>query len=592
MTRFARAKGSKASNERIPEPATPWHEMKTELMNIYKEQEASKKKKEVDQTRTKTYENFVREKQEEDAKNVKWADFPGVEKKAKKKLKDKTKIKEVVKNGLVGKKGKKSKVGDIEDDDDDNYDDHEFQSLKRKLEEKLKEQFNKNSDSGDEAPEEVSAKIKPKEPVIKKQKTKKQKLTISVNGNATEEETPEEAAKRKAAKKLERRKQQKLKRREALQGKAVDELTEEEQAKVEKLKQKLLARREKRREFKEKRKAEKAAKAAQQPPKQEKPLEEMTEEERARREKNKQKALARKEKHKQLKEKKKMQETMKINQQSQKQRKPLEEMTEEERAKVEKHRLKKLAQKEKRDRFKQENKQFDEATKKKQKFDKTIKGGSQRKASQLESIKIHGQEVQLARYNGFPVRKEDYDRLVELEKEMRIKGVPRDEIKRAMKLEQRRAEKALARLKKKVCFHCRGSGHNLSECPLLSEQNQHETINSGICFKCGSTEHTHFNCKVVRGDEYKFATCFICKEQGHISRQCPDNSRGLYPQGGACRVCGDVTHLKKDCPRYQAQQEQNTVLAETMVNGNVEGIGEEMRSESPKKKTFKKVIKF
>lgn len=32
--------------------------------------------------------------------------------------------------------------------------------------------------------------------------------------------------------------------------------------------------------------------------------------------------------------------------------------------------------------------------------------------------------------------------------------------------------------------------------------------------------------------DYNFATCFICKEQGHIAKQCPDNQRGLYPKGG------------------------------------------------------------
>lgn len=36
--------------------------------------------------------------------------------------------------------------------------------------------------------------------------------------------------------------------------------------------------------------------------------------------------------------------------------------------------------------------------------------------------------------------------------------------------------------------------------------------------------------------------------QGHIARQCPDNPKGLYPNGGCCKLCGDVTHLRKDCP--------------------------------------------
>ena len=35
MTRFARAKGSKASNERVEEEATPWHELKAQMRPNY-----------------------------------------------------------------------------------------------------------------------------------------------------------------------------------------------------------------------------------------------------------------------------------------------------------------------------------------------------------------------------------------------------------------------------------------------------------------------------------------------------------------------------------------------------------------------------
>lgn len=38
-----------------------------------------------------------------------------------------------------------------------------------------------------------------------------------------------------------------------------------------------------------------------------------------------------------------------------------------------------------------------------------------------------------------------------------------------------------------VCFNCRGYGHKLQDCP--------NTDNKGICFKCGSTEHTSRLCK-------------------------------------------------------------------------------------------------
>nr|TKS04443.1 Actin-depolymerizing factor 7 [Populus alba] len=46
----------------------------------------------------------------------------------------------------------------------------------------------------------------------------------------------------------------------------------------------------------------------------------------------------------------------------------------------------------------------------------------------------------------------------------------------------------------------------------------------------------------------KFANCFICKERGHLSKDCPKNTRGIYPKGGCCKVCGGVTHLARDCP--------------------------------------------
>ncbi|KAJ9581772.1 hypothetical protein L9F63_003841 [Diploptera punctata] len=162
-----------------------------------------------------------------------------------------------------------------------------------------------------------------------------------------------------------------------------------------------------------------------------------------------------------------------------------------------------------------------------------------------------------------------------------------------MKSERRKAEKALARERKKVCFHCRKSNHKISECPELGDSNETGT---GICFKCGSTEHTHFQCKVVRTQDFRYASCFICKEQGHIARQCPDNPRGLYPKGGGCKICGDVTHLKKDCPDLIAKKENDTVTLQTLDSNSLEVLDEDIHKNKhksfEKKSTKKSVIKF
>ncbi|XP_017880134.1 splicing regulatory glutamine/lysine-rich protein 1-like [Ceratina calcarata] len=203
-------------------------------------------------------------------------------------------------------------------------------------------------------------------------------------------------------------------------------------------------------------------------------------------------------------------------------------------------------------------------------------------------IMINGMEVEIVKFDGFPVKKEDAERLTELKQKMIMKGIPKKEVDAAMKLERRKAEKALTRIKKCVCFHCRKAGHNLSDCPELGS----ERAATGICFKCGSTEHTHFECRVSKPTEFRYATCFICREQGHIAKQCPDNPRGVYPQGGACKVCGDVTHLKKDCPDLIREKEETAVTVDTIANGNLESLEEKTQSTEKEREKPKRIIKF
>lgn len=125
---------------------------------------------------------------------------------------------------------------------------------------------------------------------------------------------------------------------------------------------------------------------------------------------------------------------------------------------------------------------------------------------------INGKEIELVRFDGYPIMKKDAERLQELKTSMIKKGIPKSEVQRTMKLERRRAEKALARVKRDVCYNCRKGGHNLSDCPELKTKIPGVGAPDGLCFKCGSTEHRQFECKVQRDKEFRFATCFICKE--------------------------------------------------------------------------------
>lgn len=149
--------------------------------------------------------------------------------------------------------------------------------------------------------------------------------------------------------------------------------------------------------------------------------------------------------------------------------------------------------------------------------------------------------------------KKDEDKIYRIKKGMRKKGMSTEDIREETRKVRRTLELNFKKCDKK-CFKCRRLGHTVANCPdadkafndedgdLISDRNA-----ANICYKCGSTEHKLFQCN-VKGADLPFASCYICNGQGHISRDCPKNSNGIYPKGGCCKECGSVNHLVKDCP--------------------------------------------
>ncbi|KAJ1565493.1 hypothetical protein HK405_012233, partial [Cladochytrium tenue] len=112
---------------------------------------------------------------------------------------------------------------------------------------------------------------------------------------------------------------------------------------------------------------------------------------------------------------------------------------------------------------------------------------------------------------------------------------------------KRRARREKLKLANTVCFLCRETGHSVKACPKTGNVAEIDSMGAaeGICYRCGSTEHRLSQCK-KRADPknpYPHASCYVCKQQGHISAHCPQNEKGLYPNGGGCRFCGSTRHL-------------------------------------------------
>ncbi|KNC79231.1 hypothetical protein SARC_08366 [Sphaeroforma arctica JP610] len=135
---------------------------------------------------------------------------------------------------------------------------------------------------------------------------------------------------------------------------------------------------------------------------------------------------------------------------------------------------------------------------------------------------------------------------------------PEKNMTKAERDNMRRRER---RQKGKPCYNCRGMGHASAKCPEKVEGGQ------VLCYRCGSNEHNIHACKkkMQQGEaEFPFAVCYICKQKGHLTRACPDNPKGLYPNGGGCKTCQSVEHLSQNCPEKNKIRSRNNIQISTI----------------------------
>jgi zinc finger CCHC domain-containing protein 9 len=157
-----------------------------------------------------------------------------------------------------------------------------------------------------------------------------------------------------------------------------------------------------------------------------------------------------------------------------------------------------------------------------------------------------------------------------------------------------------------VCYHCRKPGHTAVNCPEASIATTAGSTTSRCCYKCGSTQHglgdcPHYQQQQQPGhhQDLPYAVCFVCKARGHLSSACPQNSNGIYVNGGECKRCGSKYHRASKCPEKQAARAEGKLPPQdnTFDDGISDGSNSVVVDNSliPSRKTTPKkprVVKF
>lgn len=317
---------------------------------------------------------------------------------------------------------------------------------------------NNDGDDSDSAPEEHSSKVQISNPKIKKPKTKKMPINIKEGSEGTKSEQSHKEKQKK--KKLAGEKM--INKNDSNDG--IENLKEKlnqkpNQDNTEKNIKKRKLNEDSNDQSKSKKiKKDKTNIKVKQKPKEKIPKEDLTEADLKKIEKKKQKRI------KQL-EKKKLAKIEKRKQKEEEEKRKLENGEQIESTgdqvinapieinnKIKQGKFDESGTFEKKGKFQATKNRFEKFDNAKGKKERDNKEHQRRKPFMPTKMIINGKEVDVDYVDGFPVKKEDAQRLKKLRKEMISKGLPRSEINVSLKLERRKAEKAFAREKKKVRY--------------------------------------------------------------------------------------------------------------------------------------------